>query len=55
MLEELKLAAFRSVPNAATLSHPCMVTTALLRISQKVAKDTKERSGGARRAPKLET
>jgi hypothetical protein len=42
-----------------------MVTTALLRISQKVAKDTKERTllrapryggqaGGARRAPMLE-
>ena len=31
------------VPNAATLSHPCMVTTALLRISQKVAKDAKLR------------
>jgi hypothetical protein len=35
---------FRPVPNAATLSRPCMVTTALLRNSQKIAKDTKEGS-----------
>jgi hypothetical protein len=55
MLEPLKVAPFWSDPNAATLSRPCMVTTARLRILQKVAKDTKERSGGARRAPKLET
>jgi hypothetical protein len=65
MLEELKLAAFGTGQNAATLSHPCMVSPALLRNSQKVAKDTKERTllrvpryggqaGGAHRAPMLE-
>ena len=37
----------RTDPNAANLSHSRMVTTALFRISQKVAKDTKERAGGA--------
>jgi hypothetical protein len=54
-----------SDPNAATLSHPCKVTTARLRISQKVAKGTKERTllrapryggqaGGAHWAPMLD-
>jgi hypothetical protein len=38
---------FETVWIGTTLSHPCMVTTARLRISQKVAKDTKGRTGGA--------
>ena len=41
--------------NGTSLRASSTVYSAQLRIQQKVAKDTKGRSGGARRAPKLET